>query len=119
MVIFCTAEVDTWESSVSRTAVVFRRGELGRTPCFEILSGCLSYLPGMAEIIAGVEQTLSRRVPAKRRPSVGLDRVCARATLPLSGTGSVLRADSKTHAVLLLRCLRDFLLRCNCLVCVD
>jgi hypothetical protein len=68
----------------------------------------------MAEILARVERTLSRRVP-----SVGLDRVCARATLPLSGAGRFLKADSKTHAMLLLRCIGDYLLRRNCLLRTD
>src|SRR5215831_15078955 len=57
--------------------------------------------------------------PQSRRPSVGLDRLCARATLPLSGEGRFLKADSKTYAVLLLRCLRGFLPRCNCLLSAD
>ncbi len=38
------------------------------------------------------------------------ERVCARATLLLSGAGRALRTDSKTHAVLLLRFLRDLVL---------
>ena len=49
----------------------------------------------------------------------GRDRVCARATLPLSGASRYLKADSKTYAVLLLRRLRDVLLRPNCLFRAD
>ncbi len=51
--------------------------------------------------------------------SVGLDRVCARATLPLSGAGRILKTDSKTDTVLLLRSLRDFLLRREALLSAD
>ena len=70
------------------------------------------------EILARVEQTLSRRAPAIAATFVGLDRVCARATLPLSGAGR-LKAYSKTYATVLLRSLGDFLLRCNRLFRAD
>src|SRR5208337_785908 len=48
---------------------------------------------------------------------VDLDRVCACATLPLSGQAGVLKTDSETYAVVLvLTLLRDFLLRRNRMV---
>jgi hypothetical protein len=50
---------------------------------------------------------------------VDLDRVCARAMLPLSGQAGVLRTDSETYAVVLLLTLGDFLLRRNRLVGFD
>ena len=50
---------------------------------------------------------------------VDLDRVCARATLQLSGAGRVLKADSETYAVVLLLTLGDFLLGRNRLVGFD
>ena len=54
-------------------------------------------------------------VKARARDSgdleVGLDRVCARATLLLSGAGRVLKANSKTDSALLRPPRRDFLLR--------
>jgi len=77
-------------------------------------------LPRMAEgFWRGSSKLCQGACPRQRRPSVGLDRVCARATLPLSGQAGFLKADSKTQAVILLGCLRDFLLRCHCLLRVD
>ena len=59
-------------------------------PHHEVGGSCGPFIacPGMAERFwRGVEQTLSRRAPAIAATFVGLDRVCARATLPLSGAG--------------------------------
>ena len=39
--------------------------------------------------------------------------------LPFIRGGRFLKTDSKTLAVILLRCLRDFLLRCYCRVRAD
>jgi len=88
------------------------------TTMLEASSWVLQYhaYPGMAEIVARASKLCQGACPQKRRPSVGLDRVCARATLPLSGAGRLLKGDSKTHAVLFLRTVllrQNGLLRAN------
>ena len=76
--------------------------------------------PDGGEICARPKQTLSRCMPAKRRPiGAGLDRACARATLPLSGAGGMLNPDAKADALIVLRLLREILLLCNSLLWVE
>jgi hypothetical protein len=76
--------------------------------------------PGMAEdSCAGRANSVKAHARDSGDLLVGLDRVCARATLPLSGAGRVLKADSETCTVLLLPPRGDFLLRGNCLLGAD
>src|ERR1700728_2821325 len=70
------------------------------------------FLRGSSKLCQGVR-------PHSGDLPVGLDRVCARATLPLSGTGRILKTDSKTYALVLLLGLGDFPLRRNRLVEFD
>jgi len=74
----------------------------------------------MAEIIARVEQTLSG---ARARGSGDLWSALTEFVPALRchypGAGRFLKPDSKSDAVLLLGRLRDFLLRCNCLLRAD
>jgi|SRR5271156_3037028 len=67
----------------------------------------------------------SRANPVKMRARIAanlrvdLYRVCARATLPLSGQAGVLKTDSETFAIVLVLTMGDFLLRSKCLVGFD
>ncbi len=72
--------------------------------------------PGMAEIVARVEQTLSRRVPAiaaSLRSALTEFAPALRCHYP--GQAGFLNADSKAHALVLLRS-GDFLVWRNCLL---
>lgn len=69
-------------------------------------------------VLRGSSKPCQGACPRSGDLQVDLDRVCARATLPLSGAGRILKADSKTYAVLLLD-LGEFLLRRNRLVGFD
>src|SRR5208337_2791307 len=83
----------------------------------------MSFFPGCPEwkqdLGAGRAKPCQGACPRSGDLQVDLDRVCARATLPLSGQAGVLKTDSETYAVVLLLTLGDFLLRRKRLVGFD
>ena len=68
-----------------------RHVESGSEPETGISLECFSCLPGMeARFWRGLANSVKARARVAATFQVGLDRVCARATLPLSGAGRVL-----------------------------
>ena len=63
-------------------------GMLSRLESVGVPFNCLSRNGG--KILRGSSKLCQGACPRQRRPSVGLDRVCARATLPLSGADRIL-----------------------------
>ena len=85
-------------------------GMLSRLESVGVPFNCLARNGG--EILARVEQTLSRRVPAIAatfRSALTEFAPALRCHYP--GQAGILKADPKTYAVLVLRSVRDFLLR--------
>ena len=84
--------------------------------CWNVFTAC----PGMeGRFWRGSSKPCQGACPRSGDLQVGLDRVCARATLPLSGQAGVLKTDSETYAAALPLTLGDFRLRRDHLVGFD